>query len=304
MNSRAPIVVGIDGSAGAVAALSWAISEARLRRARLRLVHVLDGTAYLGYWSDDIAAGDDLRSLSWTVLDGALTTCEGRDIDVEPCLEIGSPANALIDRAHDAQLVVLGARGAGGFTGLLQGSTSLRVAMRAPCPVVVVPRRPSIAGRGPSSGRIVVGVDGTEASEAAIAFAFEEADLRRVGLTAVHAWPPPPLRVAGSDSADDRAASDEQRALLVERLAGWCAKYPDVHVIQRFLRATAAHSVVDESEGAELTVVGSRGAGGFRGLLLGSVSHAVLHHAGSPVAVVRSDVTPDSASHEHAVARR
>jgi nucleotide-binding universal stress UspA family protein len=286
VSTRSPIVVGVDGSAGSEAALAWAIAEAKRRHCRLRLVHVLDATAYLGYWSD-LTPGDDLRALSWTVLDGAMASCESLDVDVEPCLEIGSPANALLDRAHDAALVIVGARGAGGFSGLLQGSTSLRVAMRAPCPVIVVPLRPTIAGHGPSSGRIVVGVDGTEASEAAIAFAYEEADLRKIGLTAVHAWPPP-IRPAGPESVDDPAVADEERALLGERLAGWSEKYPDVHVIQRSVRANAARALVDESQGAELTVVGSRGAGGFRGLLLGSVSHAVLHHAGSPVAVVRS----------------
>jgi nucleotide-binding universal stress UspA family protein len=185
-------------------------------------------------------------------------------------------------------VVVVGHRGLGGFTGLLVGSVGVQVAAHAAGPVVVV--RPHSAAAGASAGRVVVGIDGSPLSRAALGFGFEAAARRGVGLTAVHAWTEPVSTGPGDMlplvyDADDVDA--EETRLLAEALAGWAEKYPDVPVDRKVVRGRAAEALVAESAGAALLVVGSPGRGGFTGLLLGSVSQAALHHADCPVAIVR-----------------
>lgn len=299
-----PIIVGYDGSAGARAALDWAAEEARHRMVPLRLVYAIDLAKYVS--PHLVLPLDDERKAAEAELQRAVGELADRGVKADAHIGVGRPAGVLLDVATAAPLVVVGSRGRSGFTSLLLGSTSLHVAMHAACPVIVVRPDSAVArtdstdlrsdhpgrdgGRWP--GRVVVGVDGSPLSEAAIAFAFEAADLLGVGLTAVHAWQRPEFAFDPShDMAWDMSNSDE-RALLSERLAGWNAKYPDVDVIQHSVQATATAALVAESQGAVLTVVGARGAGGFKGLLLGSVSHAVLHHACSPVAVVRPETSP------------
>ena len=286
--SRSPIVVGLDGSPGADAALAWAVEAARRRKATLWLVHAKDLVRFGDRWLA-LLPPVETQPMTWSVLTASLVELEDVDVADEPYLDLGPPVDVLLERARDAQMVVVGSRGHGGFVSLLLGSTSLQVAMRAPCPVVVV-REPVVGGElGPSAGRVVIGVDGSAMSDAAIRFGFEEADSRGIGLTAVHAWQSPEITPDAAPSDVWRAAEEHERAVLAERLAGWVEKYPDVAVTQRTVHADAAAALVNESAGAALTVVGSRGDGGFTGLLLGSVSHAVLHYAGSPVAVARTD---------------
>ena len=131
-----------------------------------------------------------------------------------------------------------------------------------------------------------MGVDGSELSEAAVAFAYDAADRRRAGLTAVHAWAGP-LMTEGPPIHEGTAVEEEERELISERLAGWGERYPDVDVVQRVVRSDPVVALVTESAGAQLTVVGSHGAGALHGSLLGSVSRRVLRAAESPVAVVR-----------------
>ena len=286
--TRSPIVVGLDGSPSSDAALAWATDAARRLRAPMRLIHAIDLTRYAGRWQDLTPAVDTQREQARSVLAPALAGLKYGELAIESYVELGRPAAILLEQSANAQLVVVGSRGHGDLVGLLLGSTSLQVAMHAHCPVIVV--REPLPGQEPgrSAGRVVVGVDGTEVSEAAIRFAFEEADTRRLGLTALHAWQLPDAEFEVALPAEWAAAQERERAVLAERLAGWGEKYPDVDVIHKTRRADPASALVTESAGAALTVVGSRGAGGFRGLLLGSVSHAVLHHAGSPVAIVRT----------------
>jgi len=286
--TRSPIVVGLDGSPSSDAALAWAVDAARRLRAPMRLIHAIDLTRYAGRWQDLTPALDTQRDRARSVLAPALAGLKYGELAIESYVELGRPAAILIEQSANAQLVVIGSRGHGDLVGLLLGSTSLQVAMHADCPVIVV--REPLPGQEPgrSAGRVLVGVDGTEVSEAAIRFAFEEADTRRLGLTALHAWQLPDAEFEVALPAEWAAAQERERAVLAERLAGWGEKYPDVDVIHKTRRADPASALVTEAAGAALTVVGSRGAGGFRGLLLGSVSHAVLHHAGSPVAIVRT----------------
>jgi nucleotide-binding universal stress UspA family protein len=185
---------------------------------------------------------------------------------------------------------VLGTRGLGGFTGLLVGSTSVALASHGHCPVVVV--RSRAAGQPPpAEGPVAVGVDGTPAGEAAIAFAYEEASARGVGLVALHAWPESVLEAAldvGATTLDFEPAQQQAYEILAERLAGWLEKYPDVQVAREVVRDRPATALLRVAQPAQLLVVGSHGRGGFRGLLLGSTSQHLLHHAPCPVAVVRT----------------
>jgi nucleotide-binding universal stress UspA family protein len=196
---------------------------------------------------------------------------------------------ALIADAGAADLAVVGNRGRGGFASLALGSVGMELTAHAPCPVIVV-RAPAVAAEaGPSAGRVVVGVDGSAAGQPALAFAFEEASLRGVGLTAVHAWslPAVPTGVAGELRGDVDESLTGESLLLAEALAGWQEKYPDVDCVEKTRLGHVGRELIDESRGAVLVVVGSRGRGGFTGLLLGSTSQALLHHASCPVAVVR-----------------
>jgi len=286
--TRAPIIVGLDGSAGADAALTWAAEAAHRRGVRLRLVHATELTASAGRRADRALPVETVGDMAWSVLTMALVELEDADLAVEAHLGSGHPTTVLLQQAQGAQMVVLGSRGHGAFVSLLLGSTSLQVVMHAPCPVVVVRPGAPDASEARSAGQVVVGVDGSELSDAAVRFAFEEADSRGVGLTGVHAWLTPPVDLDATGAELWQAAEQEERALLSARLARWSDKYPDVAVRQHVVRSDPVSALVAESAGALLTVVGSRGAGGFTGLLLGSVSHAVLHHAGSPVAVVRT----------------
>src|SRR5690606_3692092 len=169
--------------------------------------------------------------------------------------------------------------------GLLLGSVAVGLGGHARCPLVVVR---AVQDSEPTAP-VVVGVDGSPLSDPALAFAFEAAAVRGVALEAVHAWRELVGDLDMATLLDWDAIETEERALLAERLAGWAEKYPDVPVRRVVTRERPARVLVEQSRGAQLVVVGSRGRGGFTGLVLGSVSHAVLHHAHCPVAVVRSD---------------
>lgn len=166
------------------------------------------------------------------------------------------------------------------------GSVSAHVATHAPCPVVVVPPRWE---PGSATG-VVVGVDGSSVSTAAIDFAFEQAEARNTALTAVLAWHDP-VRTGPGDQLplvyDLDVLEQESAAVLAEAVAGHTAKYPDVDVKQELVRGHADDILIDAGRSAELLVVGSRGRNAFQGLLLGSTSRSLVHYAPCPVAVVR-----------------
>ncbi|RSM85137.1 universal stress protein [Kibdelosporangium aridum] len=283
-----PIVVGIDGSDSAQQAVRWAAREAAARRAPLRLVHACVVVSQYTPVSlpksvSDVLADEGrewLRKASETAAEVA------PQVEVSRILEHGDPARALIEESAKAQLVVLGSRGLGGFTGLVVGSVATKVAQRGACPVVVV--------RGEKTDRtgkpVVVGVDGSPASEAAVAFAYEEAARLQAPLVAVHAWSdmlPASAFAIVPHAIDWPEIQTEELELLCERLAGWQEKYPDVQVDRIVVQDRPARSLLERARDAQLLVVGSRGRGGLAGLLLGSTSQALLHHAPCPVAVVQ-----------------
>ena len=289
MNTRVaarPILVGVDGSAAGTAGLGWAVAEAHRRSLPLQVVYVLGQSHSDAFTRANPVYVADERREAEVVLDTAVGYVHSvaADVEVRPALEVGSPTVVLLERWGAAEMVVVGSRGRGGLAGLLLGSTSLQVAAHAPCPVVVL--RGVTDPAGPAD-RIVVGVDGSPSSELAVRFAFTRAQQTGRGLTAVHTWHSSAGHVDLRLPGGRKRAEKEEQALLKERLEPWRERHPQVDVVEKTVRGNAAAALIGESAGAELVVVGSHGRGGFGGLLLGSVSHAVLHHAHCPVAVVR-----------------
>jgi nucleotide-binding universal stress UspA family protein len=208
-------------------------------------------------------------------------------LSVDAVVSFGGAAEVLLQEATEALLLVVGSRGLGELRDLAIGSVSAHVATHASCPVVVIPPR---WDSEQAAGRVVVGVDGSELSLDAVEFAFEAAQTRRVLLTAVMAWHDPVS--AGPDDPlpvvyDLDALEQQSAALLAESIAGHREKYPDVPVEQELVHGRPDDVLVAAGRTADLLVVGSRGRGAFRGLLLGSTSRALVHHAPCPVAVVR-----------------
>lgn len=209
------------------------------------------------------------------------------EVDVSHAVVTAEPLTVLEAQSRSAELVVVGSRGMGGFVGLLVGSTALHLAAHGRCPVLVVREQPGAAGP------IVLGVDGSAAGEPAMDFAFAEAALRNAPLLALHAWttwnaPMPAPQDASTPYANPPGAlAGEEERLLYEALAGHRDKYPDVVVEHKAMHGRTRELLIEASRSAQLVVVGARGRGGFVGLLLGSVSQAVLHHAHCPIAVVR-----------------
>lgn len=283
------VVAGVDGSRRGLKAVRWAAAEADRRGLPLRLVAAHSWTSGLMGGPDlDMDPRNVLRDVSLDHLRAAAVAAAriAPQLEVEQVEVTGSPASVLQAESAAAELVVLGNRGLGGFTGLLLGSVAVELAAHAACPVVVV-RGPEPDYASPPRDPVVVGVDGSPTSEAAVAFAFEAASFRRVPLIAVHVWQDLLVDPTMAPLMDWEAVESDERELLSERLAGWAAKYPDVSVRQLVVRDRPAQTLVGQSGRAQLVVVGSRGRGGFAGLLLGSVSQALLHHADCPVVVVR-----------------
>jgi nucleotide-binding universal stress UspA family protein len=281
------IIVGIDGSDCALKAVRWAAAEAVRRNVPLRVVTAFawnQGKAVGGVGADyrGIMLGETRRQLAEAVA----VAEETERVRVEQELIVGFPIPVLAEESRRAQMVVLGDRGHGGVSGLLVGSVAMAMASRAACPVVLV--RFDDAPVDDRTRPVVVGVDGSSMSEAALAFAFEAASLRGVQLVAVHTWRDLRVGLPMAARLGREAAENDERQVLAERLAGWDEKYPDVQVERRVTRDRPAAALLAESERAQLVVVGSRGRGAAAGLLLGSVSHAMLHKAHCSVAVVRA----------------
>lgn len=281
------IVVGVDGSDPALRAVEWAAPEARDRGLPLRLVYafdwpdrLLDPNAVLARRIADTPTGAQYREDLARAAGRRLATAEAvarafPGLDVESALVEGAPIDVLLAEAQDADLVVVGDRGLGGFATLLVGSVAVALAARAPCPTVVV--------RGdatrPSDAPVLAGYDGRAGSAPVLDFAADAALRRQVPLEVVFAWRDTYEVPEGAEA--EQAAAEQ----LQQGLADMRRRHPDVVVQPRVVSDRPARTLVDRSAGAQLVVVGSRGHGELRGLL-GSVSHALLHHAGCPVAVV------------------
>ncbi|MFJ8145958.1 universal stress protein [Streptomyces sp. NPDC096048] len=277
-----PVIAGVDGSASSLEAVEVAAREAHLRGASLRIVHAF------GHQS----AGHGLEPMT----QGVLARAEERARAIAPGVAVtrsvvaGEAVQVLEIESRSASLAVVGSRGLSGFSGLLLGSTAVHLAGHGQCPLMVMRGRPDPAGP------VVLAVDGSEAGAGAVEFAFTEAALRKAPLVAVHVWntwserayegPGDPLNAAVVDAEHLREA---EQHLLDESVAAWQEKFPEVVVERSLVRSRIRPALIDASGGAQLVVVGARGRGGFTGLLLGSVSQALLHHAHCPVTVVRGE---------------
>jgi len=270
--------------------VEWAAAEAVRRGAELRLVRAFSWTTSERPIRDGGRVAQ-YRDELLKIARGQVARAARIAADVRPQVEtttqvaIGAPIEVLGSEARRAQLLVLGDRGLGGLAGLLLGSVAVGLAAHAACPVVIV--RGDRAGTGNEESPVVVGIDDSSISDAALAFAFDAAAARGVGLVVVHAWSPTAIDDALAPVMDWDAATAEEDALLAERLTGWEQKRPEVPVRRTVVRNGAVRSLVAASREAQLVVVGSRGRGNATGLLLGSVSHGVLHASHCPVAIVR-----------------
>ncbi|MET9392926.1 universal stress protein [Streptomyces sp. NPDC006624] len=286
-----PVVVGLDGSPSSLDAVTAAAHEAAWRGAQLRLVHAFGSPHLHGLpagppWNPATAGVREL-------LDGTLAEAERRvravaaDLDVDRDIAVGEPLMVLEIASRTASLLVVGSRGLGAFGSLLLGSTSAHLAAHGRCPVLVV------RGRTGPGGPVLLAVDDAPANEAAVRFAFAEASLRGADLVAVHVCRPGSPEAYAGPADPPFVTFDEIHLLehaghvLEKALAGGRERYPDVRLRQRPAVGQVRRTLIDASANAQVLVVGARGRGGFTGLLLGSVSQAVLHHAHCPVIVVR-----------------
>jgi nucleotide-binding universal stress UspA family protein len=282
-----PVVVGYDGSDGSARALEWAAEEARLRGVPLDVVAVWDEPTVdvsMGAGSivdPNLALVLEQRAKEIAAQGAAAVT----DVEVRAKALAGPAAAALVECSQDAELIVTGSHSKRGVAEILLGSTSAQVATHSVCPTIVVrPKRPT-------HGRLAVAIDGSKPGERALDFAFDEASRRGWILRVVHAWD---VHVVGFDVDDSnypaggilQEVKDAETRLSAEILAGHRGQYPDVQVETLVDRGHADRIVLGASDDCDLLVVGSRGHGGFASLLLGSVSHRVLHHAQCSVAVV------------------
>jgi nucleotide-binding universal stress UspA family protein len=290
-----PIVVGVDGSTSALQAVRWAAREAARRDAPLRLVHVcfLMPVRHPRQVAPPPEYHDALleQGRHWLNQATEMARTVAPDVALSTDLRDGLAADVLVKESKAAQLVALGSRGLGGFRGLLVGSVSVALSAHAYCPVVVM-HGPSGDGAPPESGPVVVGVDGSPLSDAAIEFAFSAASSRGVPLVAVHSWMDVDMAGAWAglpNTIDWEFIGAGEARVLDESLAGWVDKFPGIEVHKVVERDRPQRALLTAAAGAQLVVVGTRGRGALTGLGLGSVSQSLLHHAECPVAVARTE---------------
>ncbi|MBW8481376.1 universal stress protein [Actinomadura parmotrematis] len=287
VTAERPVVVGTDGSPPAGGAVAWAADEAADLGRPLHVVYAADPIAYGVPFVPPSKDGSSLLTSGEGVVSAARRLALERRPRVRVTTEVAdaAPVDAFRELSRTAALTVLGSRGLGGFTGMLLGSVGRRVAGQADGPVVVV--------RGDGTrrefGEIAVGVDLSDASEAALEHAFATARRRGAKVRVVHAFQLEPALVQARYLEDER----ETERTVTDRVRAEYARlrdvHPDVQVIEALVRDHPVRALTAASEQADLVVVAARGRGALAGALLGSVSHGVLHHAHCPVAVVRPD---------------
>ena len=291
MNSAnsAAVVVGVDGSEPSMRAVRLAATEAARRHRPLRVVH--------GFiWpllhvpvspAPDAPPGGGLRHRAEELVAAAVAEAEATAPGLSTSGEIidGEAAAVLVGESPTAALIVLGDRGLGGFSALVVGSVAVQVAAYADCPVLVA------RGEHRADEPVLVGMDGSAASRLAAEFAAEAAVARGVPLRAVHAYRHPGSSGPGDMQPlvyDEATLHGEQERMLTQWLDGLTERHPGLRLTWRAVHGRAGAVLADASRSGQLVVVGGQGRGEVTGLLLGSVSQSVLHHAHCPVAVVRA----------------
>ena len=289
------VLVGVDGSDQSVSAARWAQREAGLRGEPLTLVTAYSIPAYWGYGADAGGAVLDdsrLREGVQALLEEVAGKLDADGVRPELRVEIGDAAGVLVELSADASLLVSGARGRGGFMGRLLGSVAAALPGHAHCPVAIIPAGVE-ASRAGDRTAVVVGVDGSEQGRAAALEAAEEACLRQAPLKLVCAVPPLGANAAWlAVSLDEEARERELRERLDAGAAWISSEFPGLEVLTELVDGTPVDVLVDQTATARLTVVGTRGLGGFAGAIVGSTSRGVADHAKGPVLVVpfREDV--------------
>ncbi|GAB2513666.1 universal stress protein [Nocardiopsis aegyptia] len=294
----AHVVVGYDGSDHADAAVEWAAVEAVRRDVPLRLVHALGMPLIVSAYGGPtrFEPTDDMRGHATEVL----ATASERARSVRPSVVVETVTTledaplALLRQSHPGDLIVVGTRGLGSVASMFVGSVSLRVASQAPCPVVVVPTAEDKKPATTSLDKVVVGVDGGANSRRALGLAMDLAEESGGEVVVVHSWDIPfaydPVALTASGWQPQEELFEEQSEKLVaELLADVVDERPEhsevtVSVVRT--RSRPAEALLEAATGADAIVVGSRGRGSVRGLLLGSVSQTVLHHSTIPVVVL------------------
>lgn len=286
------ILVGVDGSAASKAAVAWATRDAAMRNISLTLVHVVVPVVPTPAESPEFAAGVDFfrwqEDEAIRVLDEAREAVSDASHDAAPPLVHsvvlhGGAVATLVDLSKDADMIVVGSRGSGAFSRVLLGSVSSGLVHHAHCPIAVIhDDPPAVAPDAP----VLVGIDGSPASLSATEIAFDEASRRGVDLVALHAWRDI-TTMYEMPGLDVGQLEEEARLALSERLAGFEERYPDVKVHRVVVNGQPSRQLVEHSTSAQLVVVGSHGRGGFAGMLLGSVSTAIVHAVKSPAIVAR-----------------
>ncbi|MGW0080329.1 universal stress protein [Streptomyces sp. NPDC003393] len=284
-----PLVVGVDGSGPSLTAVDWAVDEAARHGLPLRLVY---GSLWERYEGALPSAGRERSAeevMAQNVVGTATERARRRDPDVKVSATIlpDDPVSVLLEAGDSAFALVIGSRGRGELKGLLLGSVSLAVAARARCPVFVV--RGDAAGLAGSHERILLGAGESGTCDEAVRFAFREAESRGCVLDVVRAWRRRTNETAGSpvvDDDSDHGDEDRTAALLDELLRDATAGHPTVRVRGATVEGPAHRVLVHRSAAADLVIVGARRRAGSFGIQLGRTSHALLHHAQCPVAVV------------------
>ncbi len=286
------ILVGVDGSAASDAAVRWATREAILRDELITLLHVV--APVIASWPEGPMQANFAKwqkERAGDVIEQARKTLCAEVGEAPPEVRTGvlysrysHVVPTLIDASKQARMVVAGSRGMGAADPRPMGSVSTGLVHHAHCPVAVI--RGEEASAANQNAGILLGIDGSPVSEAATAWAFDEASRHGLPLVALHAW----TDVEGFPilEMDWRKYESQGEKALTERLVGWQERYPNVHVRPRLEWDQPARRLVEESEHARLVVVGSHGRGGFAGMSLGSVGAAVAQSAKVPVVVVRT----------------
>lgn len=262
-----------------------------MRGIPLSLVHVIDASLWAAPPLDGQAAlvetGEFRKIAAENIIAdavGLIAEATGFTPEVDTEIVMAATVPALVDLSRNAQMMVVGCRGQSMLRRLLLGSVSSGLIHHASCPVAVIHDEAPFVLQ-PSQLPVVLGIDGSPASELATEIAFGEASWRGVELVALHAWTD--ADASGIPSMEWSARKIRAEQALAERLAGWQERYPEVVVRRRLVRDHPARHLLDEADSSQLVVVGSRGRGGFSGLLLGSVSTAIAQVARAPVIVAR-----------------